>query len=165
MGGIAIDIDPMIDHLGPLMISWYSLFFALAIVAERVQSPAVRAVMGGLVGARLFHVVDRWEFYAGRPLRVLNVWEGGLAAYGGLIAGVLTGLIYALRHGLQVWRLGDAVAPGMILSQAAGRLACISNGDAYKADGLLFLTYADVYASSRILLTSFRSAQVWFWGL
>ncbi len=143
MNGIVIDIDPMIVHLGPLMISWYSLFFVLAIVAgvwlaqrearrkgldmERVQSLAVWAVIGGLVGARLFHVADRWELYADHPLRILNIWEGGL------IGGVVTGLAYALRYGLPVWRLGDAAAPGMILGQAVGRLACIPNGDAYGA--------------------------------
>ncbi len=234
MNGIVIDIDPMIVHLGPLIISWYSLFFVLAIVAgvwlaqrearrkgldmERVQSLAVWAVIGGLVGARLFHVADRWELYADHPLRILNIWEGGLAVYGGLIGGVVTGLAYALRYGLPVWRLGDATAPGMILGQAVGRLACIPNGDAYgaptslpwafiytnpmsmvprdllgvplhpyavyellfdlavlallwrlrgayKTDGLLFLTYAGVYAVGRFVLTYFRVEQEWFWGL
>jgi len=149
LNGIVIDIDPMIAHLGPLKISWYSLFFVLATVAgvwlavrearrkgldaDRVQSLAVWAVIGGLVGARLFHVADRWELYADHPLRILNIWEGGLAVYGCLIGGVLTGLAYAVRHGLPVWRLGDAAAPGMILGQAVGRLACIPNGDAYGA--------------------------------
>ncbi len=234
MNGIVIDIDPMIVHLGPLMISWYSLFFVLAIVAgvwlaqrearrkgldmERVQSLAVWAVIGGLVGARLFHVADRWELYAYHPLRILNIWEGGLAVYGGLIGGVVTGLAYALRHGPSVWRLADAAAPGMILGQAIGRLACIPNGDALgaptsvpwafvytnpmsmaprellgvplhpypvyellfnlavlallwrlrsvlKTDGLLFLTYAGVYAAGRFGLTYFRVEKEWFWGL
>lgn len=80
---------------------WYGLFFALAIWAgiwlglrearrksldvERMQSLALWAVAAGLVGARLFHVVDRWDLYAAAPLRVLNVWEGGLP---GLPAGL-----------------------------------------------------------------------------
>ena len=131
------------------MVRWYSLFFALAVVAgvwlglreaqrkgfdgERVQSLAMWAIVGGLVGARLFHVIDSWEVYAANPQRILNVWEGGLAVYGGLIGGVLTGLVYALRHKLAAWRLADAAAPGMILGQAVGRLACIPNGDAYGA--------------------------------
>jgi phosphatidylglycerol:prolipoprotein diacylglycerol transferase len=90
-------------------------------------------VVGGLVGARLFHVVDRWDLYAADPLSALSVWQGGLAVYGGLIGGVLAGLAYAVRHGLPAWRLADAAAPGMILGQALGRLACIPNGDAYGA--------------------------------
>ncbi len=149
MNGIVIDVNPMIAHAGPFMLSWFNLFFALAIFAgawlglrearrrgldvEKVQSLILWAVLGGLVGARLFHVVDRWGLYADDPLRALYVWEGGLAVYGGLIGGVLTGFVYAWRSGLPAWRVADAAAPGLILGQALGRLACIPNGDAYGA--------------------------------
>lgn len=234
MNGIIISIDPIIVHLGHVAIRWYSLFFALAIAAgvwlglreaarkgldsEQVQALAMWSIAGGLLGARLFHVMDRWEVYAADPLRMLSIWEGGLAVYGGLIGGVLAGLVYAVRHGLPGWRVADAAAPGMILGQAVGRLACIPNGDAYGApadlpwafiythpgtmvprdllgvpthpyavyellfdlallallwrlrgvfrtDGLLFLTYAGIYAIGRFLLTFYRIEQVWFWGL
>ena len=56
-----------------------------------------------------------------------------MAVYGGMVGGVLAGVVYALRHKLAVWKLADAAAPGMILGQAVGRLACIPNGDAYGA--------------------------------
>lgn len=153
MNGIVIDIDPTIVHLGPIMLRWYGLFFGLAIFAgvwlglreatrkgldgERVQSLALWSVVGGMVGARLFHVADRWDVYAADPLRAFALWEGGLAVYGGLIGGVFAGLMYALRSGLPVWKMGDAAAPGMILGQAVGRLACIPNGDAYGAPASL----------------------------
>lgn len=149
MNGIVIDIDPVIAHIGPLTLRWYGLFFALAVVAgiwlalrearrkgldvDRIQSLATWAIIGGLVGARLFHVIDSWEVYAANPQRLLNVWEGGLAVYGGLIGGVVTGLVYARRHKLPPWKVADAAAPGMILGQAVGRLACIPNGDAFGA--------------------------------
>jgi len=149
MNGIEIGIDPTIVHLGGFALRWYSLFFMLAIVAgvwlglrearrkglvgEQIQALAVWSVVGGMVGARLFHVVDRWDLYADDPVRILRVTEGGLAVYGGLIGGVLSGLVYATWHGLPVWKLADAAAPGMLLSQAVGRLACIPNGDAIGA--------------------------------
>jgi phosphatidylglycerol---prolipoprotein diacylglyceryl transferase len=234
LNGIVIDVDPAIFRLGHFALRWYGLFFVLAIAAgtwlalrearrrgldtEAVQNLAMWGVLGGIAGARLFHVVDRWELYADAPLRALHVWEGGLAVYGGLLGGVAAGLAYALRSGLPVWRTADAAAPGMILGQAVGRLACIPNGDALgapadvpwafvytnpasmvppallgvpthpyaayellfdlavlallwrlrtrlKADGLLFLSYASVYAAGRFVLTFFRTEQVWFWGL
>lgn len=234
MNGITINVDPMIGHFGPFMLTWFGLFVALAVSAgwwlgvrearrkgldvEKVQSLIFWSLLGGLAGARLFHVVDRWDLYAGDPLRILYIWEGGLAIYGGLIGGVLTGLLYAWWVGLPAWRMADAAAPGLILGQALGRFACIPNGDAYgaptdvpwafvytnpatmvpddllgmplhpypvyemifdlallgllwrlrsvyKMDGLLFLTYAGLYAAGRFLLTFFRMEQVWFLGL
>ncbi|MBA2712947.1 MAG: prolipoprotein diacylglyceryl transferase [Rubrobacteraceae bacterium] len=234
MNGIKINIDPMIGHVGPIMPTWYGLFVALAVAigwwlglrearrrgldVEKVHSLILWSVLGGLVGARLFHVVDRPNLYAADPLRALYVWEGGLAIYGGLVGGVLTGLLCARWRGIPAWRMADAAAPGLILGQALGRLACIPNGDAYgaptdvpwafiytnpkamlppdllgvplhpypvyellfdlallgllwklrdiyKTDGLLFLTYAGVYAAGRFFLTFFRMEQVWFFGL
>lgn len=149
MNGITIDINPTIVHLGPFMPRWYGFLVALAIAAgwwlglrearrrgldvEKVNSLILWSVLGGLVGARLFHVVDRWDLYASHPIHALYIWEGGLAIYGGVIGGVLTGLLYAWRVGLPAWRMADAAAPGLILGQALGRLACIPNGDALGA--------------------------------
>lgn len=153
MHGIVIGMDPVIAHLGAFTLRWYSLFFTLAIAAgvwlglrearrkglstERVQSLAVWAVLGGLAGARLFHVIDRWDLYADAPLRIFNIWEGGLAVYGGLIGGFLAGAVYAVWQRLPVWKLADAAAPAMILGQGLGRLACIPNGDALGAPARL----------------------------
>lgn len=166
MSGIAISIDPAIVHIGTFALRWYGLFFALAIAtglwlglreAQRkgletseVQSLAIWAVIGGLIGARLFHVVDRWDVYAANPVQAFSIWEGGLAVYGGLAGGVLTGLVYALWHGLPGWRLADAAAPGMILGQAVGRLACIPNGDAYGAPASV--PWAFIYTNPQSLV-------------
>ncbi|MDQ3637865.1 MAG: prolipoprotein diacylglyceryl transferase, partial [Actinomycetota bacterium] len=149
MNGITISTDPMIAQAGPFMLSWYNLFFMLAVFAggwlglrearrkgidtEKMQSLILWGLLGGIVGARLFHVVDRWDLYADDPVRVLYVWEGGLAVYGGLVGGVLAGLLYTWRNGLPFWRAADAAAPGLILGQGLGRLACIPNGDALGA--------------------------------
>lgn len=149
MNGITISTDPMIAQAGPFMLSWYNLFFMLAVFAggwlglrearrkgidtEKMQSLILWGLLGGLVGARLFHVVDRWDLYADDPTRVLYVWEGGLAVYGGLVGGTLAGLLYTRLNGLPFWRAADAAAPGLILGQGLGRLACIPNGDALGA--------------------------------
>ena len=144
---ITVNVDPVIFQAGHLMLRWYGLFLALAVIAgvwlgargarrvglspQQVERLAIWSLVGGLVGARLFHVIDRWDLYASDPLRAVAVWEGGLAIYGGLLGGVAAGALYAFRQRLPVRRLADGVAPGMILGQALGRLACIPNGDAY----------------------------------
>jgi len=159
--GIVIAVDPTIAQLGPFTLRWYSLFFTIAIIGgvwlglreagrkgippEQAQMLALWAVIGGLIGARLFHVVDRWDLYAADPLSALNVMNGGLAVEGGLATGLLTGLIYAVKARLPIGRLADSAALGMILGQALGRFACIPNGDAYGAPANL--PWAFVYTN------------------
>jgi phosphatidylglycerol---prolipoprotein diacylglyceryl transferase len=143
---MTIDIDPVLVHLGPLALSWYGLFVAVAIVtgvwialreARRkglpvveIESLALWVLGGGIVGARALHVIDRWELYAAQPHTILAIWNGGLAIMGAVLGGTLAGAFVAWRRGLPVLRISDAAAPGVILGQAIGRFACLFTGDA-----------------------------------
>lgn len=149
VGPIVIDIDPIILRLGHFSLRWYGLFIGLAIAAafyvalrearrkgvaeDDVFSLGSWGVLGGFVGARLFHVLDRWPDYADRPAAIFAVQDGGLAIYGAIIGGVAAGALYARRRGLSVGRMADVAAPGLILAQAIGRIGCIINGDALGA--------------------------------
>jgi phosphatidylglycerol:prolipoprotein diacylglycerol transferase len=144
---ITISIDPIIFSIGHFMVRWYSLIVLTAIVtgvwftareAERkgfnkndIYDGALWVVVGGLIGARLFHVLDHWPHeYALNLVRALYIWEGGLAIWGGVVGGLIAATILAWRRGWQLPRLLDAVAPGLVLAQAIGRVACIITGDA-----------------------------------
>ena len=144
---ITISIDPIIFSIGHFMVRWYSLIVLTAIVtgvwltareAERkgfkkdyVYDGALWVVVGGLIGARLFHVLDHWPHeYATNPIRALYIWEGGLAIWGGVVGGLIALAFLARRRGWPLPRLLDAVAPGLVLAQAIGRIACIITGDA-----------------------------------
>lgn len=146
---MTIDVDPVIVHLGPLTLGWYGLFVVLALVvgvwlalrearrkglpADQIESLAFWAIAGGIVGARLLHVIDRWDLYAADPMAVLAIWNGGLAILGGVLGGTLTGLVVAWHRGLPIRAIADAVAPAAILGQAIGRFACLFTGDAVGA--------------------------------
>ncbi len=143
---MTIDIDPVILHLGPLALSWYGLFVAIAIAVglwlarrearrkglpiEEVESLAFWVFVGGIVGARALHVIDRWDLYALYPLGVFAIWNGGLAIMGAVLGGTLAGMFVGWRRGLPVRALSDAAAPAVILGQAIGRIACLFTGDA-----------------------------------
>lgn len=149
MGPIFIDLDPTIVRLGHFSLRWYGLFIGLAIAAaffvalrearrkgvaeDDVIGLGMWAVLGGFVGARLLHVIDRWPEYAAQPETILAIQNGGLAIYGGILGGVSTGALYARRRGLPIARMADLAAPGLILAQAIGRIGCIINGDAVGA--------------------------------
>jgi len=82
------------------------------------------AVPLGIVGARVFHVLTHPDdyFYAGADLlKVLYVWEGGIAIFGSLIGGAIGAWIGCKLSGIRFWTFADAVAPGLLLAQAFGR--------------------------------------------
>ncbi len=143
---ITIDIDPDIGTIFGLTISWHGLFTAIGIICgvslsvylARVdgipsdvgQELALVSVISALIGARLFFVFEHWDrFDDDLAGIVLDITEGGITLYGGLIGGVLGGVIYALIHR---WPIGiglDAAAPGMILGQGLGRIGDLINGE------------------------------------
>ncbi len=124
--------------IGPLQLRVYGLAIAVGVVtavtiaqrrwARRGGDPAdisglaTGAVLAGLAGARLYHVLTDLDAYRGRWLLVFAVWEGGLGIPGGLLAGVLGGVWLARRRGLPAARLLDVVAPAIPVAQATGRL-------------------------------------------
>ena len=125
-------------NLGPLELRAYGLAIAVGVivavtVAQRrwaarggdptdVSRLATWSVVGGLVGARAYHVITDYHRFQGRWLDVFKVWEGGLGIPGGLLVGVVTGVVLARRRGLPAAQLLDVVAPAIPVAQAIGRL-------------------------------------------
>lgn len=103
-----------------------------------VYDIALAAIIGGIIGARLFYVVGNWGEYASNPLQLLRFWDlQGLVFYGGLAGGAIAvGLVIKGKH-LPFWTIADAVALALPLGQAIGRVGCFLNGDSFgKASGL-----------------------------
>lgn len=136
--------------IGPLTIHWYAIIIVIGIVVatlvtnhrltkrggERwiVIDIAMWAVVLGLVGARLYHVVTHPAdyFYEGANLwRVFFIWEGGNAIIGALLGGALGIWIACRNAGLRFWSFADALAPGLLLAQAIGRLGNYVNNELF----------------------------------
>ena len=147
---IDINIDPVLLRLGPLVITWHGFFTSAGVLAgiwlatrlgvergfseDDIMSVALWGVVGGIVGARLMHVVDQWDYYIQDPLAILRVNEGGLAIWGSVIGGPLGGAIYARIRGFPITRLLDIGGLGLILGMAIGRLGDVINGEHHGAD-------------------------------
>lgn len=129
------------------MVRWYSLILMIAMAVgvwltareaerkgfkkEQIYDIAVWIIFAGILGARLFHVLDHWsDEFAANPIRALYIWEGGLAIWGGVAGGILAAAILAWKNGWKFPKLLDAGAPGLVLAQAIGRIACVITGDA-----------------------------------
>ncbi|WEO75665.1 prolipoprotein diacylglyceryl transferase [Cryobacterium sp. SO2] len=92
------------------------------------------AVPLGIVGARIFHVLTHPNdyFYDGANLwDVFAVWKGGIAIFGALLGGAVGAYIGCRRSGIRFWSFADALAPGMLLAQAFGRLGNWFNSELF----------------------------------
>src|SRR5262249_2503420 len=130
---ITLNIDPtLFQWTGvPFQATWHGFFTAVvtlvgiwfavrwAVCAGYTEddafSVAMWGVIGAIIGARLFHVIDQWDFYAKDPIQILKINEGGLAIYGTIVGGPLAGALYAWHKKLNVARLADVAAPPLIL--------------------------------------------------
>lgn len=116
------------------------------------------------MGARLFHVMDHWsDKFAANPISALYIWEGGLAIWGGIIGGLIAGIIFARMRGMKIPLLLDTVAPGLVLGQAIGRVACIITGDAAgkPTTGPFGLAYTSPHAAVPDLGVFYTPSQVY----
>lgn len=146
---------PTSFHIGPLVFHIYG--FGLAIAAyvcflysrrrlsragfdvERFGPFAVALIVSGLVGARLAHIATNWSYYSGHPVRWIELWQGGLASFGGLALAVPVGLYLQRRWwpGSSLARFSDAMVPALIAGWALGRVL----GPQFMVDGGGHLTH------------------------
>jgi len=92
---------------------------------------ALFGVIFSVIGARLYYVLFSWELYIDEPLKIFALREGGLAIYGGIIAGVITVIVYTKIKKLNFWLVADTTAPSLILGQIIGRWGNFFNREAF----------------------------------
>lgn len=97
---------------------------------DRIFNLAVYLALGAIVGAKLFLVMQDWRFYVHAPgeLFTMEFLQSAGIFYGGLIVALLVLTLYVYRHKLRWLAVGDAVAPGVAIGHAIGRLGCFSAG-------------------------------------
>lgn len=144
---MTIGIDPIIFELGPFEIRWYGIFITLAIVVgfailardagrkgfnkTDIWMSMIWTVIGGIIGARIVHVLDNLDYYIANPGQLFGVQIIGLAIYGGLAGGVLAFTIYFRIKHLPALRLLDCGAVAMPVAQVIGKFANLINGDTW----------------------------------
>ena len=122
----------------------YGLFFATAVLvswgwfARRARALGVAdehtfnlcfyALIAGILGAKLTLVLVDLDLYVEDPWRLVGTLRSAGVVIGGLLAGSLAFIYYARRHGLPLFKLGDAVAAPLALGEAIGRLGCLAAG-------------------------------------
>ena len=104
---------------------------------EIIYALAFAMFICGIIGARLFFVIEYWETrfqfgdWRSTLLEVVKFTEGGLVVYGALIGATLAFLVFAVRHHLPPLALADLIAPSLLAGLAFGRIGCLLNGCCY----------------------------------
>ena len=166
---------PMINRFILNGISWYAVIIVAAILIGYVLANKesrrqglpndliidflLLAIPLGIIGARLYFVVFRWNDYSDDLLSVLKIHEGGLAIYGGILGGLLAARIASKKHGIPLLKLLDTVAPSLVLGQAIGRWGNYINMEAYG------LRVSEEALQFFPLAVEIPVGEIWYWHL
>ncbi|MFM7737302.1 MAG: prolipoprotein diacylglyceryl transferase [Alphaproteobacteria bacterium] len=135
---------PVLVELGPVKLYTFGAMLALAFLAagavmeqgldrrgldrSHVTSIVTWAAIGGILGSRVLALLNDWQGFLSAPIERL-VTGAGFVWYGGLVGGFLAVTAYVIRRGLPWPLVVDAIAPGLALGQAIGRVGCQLSGD------------------------------------
>ena len=140
-------MEPVIFSIGNFEIRWYSVILLCAFLvavffinkeSKRFEIPKdftfnliFWTLIFGVLGARIYYVIFNWGYYSCHMNEIWKIWNGGLAIHGGIIAGLLTIIVYTKKYKLRVLRYLDFIVPGLIIGQAIGRWGNFFNQEAH----------------------------------
>ena len=142
-------MDRVAFDLGFIQIYWYSIFIFLGLLVactviyreskkrgieeDTLINMTFSTVIAGIIGARLYYVLFNLSYYLQHPIEIFEIWNGGLAIHGAIIAGLITIFIFCKSMRLSFMRMLDIVVVGLIIGQAIGRWGNFFNSEAYGA--------------------------------
>ena len=148
-------VDSVALSIGSIHIAWYALIITTGIIScffyiawrgkeiklstDDLIDIGLPTVFFGIIGARLYYVLTTIrEGYYSSFLDVIAIWNGGLAIYGGLIAGAITVLVMTRVKKVKFMPFADCVCPSLLLAQAIGRWGNFMNGEAFGSETEIF---------------------------
>lgn len=167
--GITIDSLGKSISVGGFSIAYYGIIIAVGMIAgfymaswqakrlgqnsEVILDLALWDIFFAIIGARLYYVIFSWDYYCEHPTEIFNIRGGGMAIYGGVIAGVLTTLVFAKVKKLSFGELTDAASSGLLVGQIFGRWGNFFNRE-------VFGSYTDNLFAMQLKQSQVRSSDV-----
>ena len=140
-------MNPVALKLGNLTVTWYAIFILSGIIVAyilinkeskkyNISSSFVSnlifwCVIFGIIGARIYYVLFNLDYYMQDPIEIIKIWNGGLAIHGGIIAGIITLVVYCKKYKINILKMTDIACVGVIIAQAIGRWGNFFNGEAH----------------------------------
>lgn len=134
--------------IGPITIYWYSLCILFGFVFgfllakreikkhdeftnELLYDYFFFLIPIVILGARIYYCFFEWGYYSENLIEIIEVWNGGLAIHGGIIAGIIYTIIFTKKHHINTFRFFDLAVPSLVIGQAIGRWGNFFNQEAF----------------------------------
>lgn len=140
-------MHPLLIQLGPVPIHTYGFLIAMGFLIalsvikrlaiksqlnpEKILDLCFWSLMLGFVGSRVLFIITRWQDFSHDLTGVFRVWEGGLVFLGGPIVVIPFLVWYLKKHKMPMWKVMDAMIPGLVIAHMFGRFGCLSAGCCY----------------------------------
>ena len=137
-------VDPIAFELLGFEIRWYSIFILTAVFVayflimnesrrQKVKTDFVFnlifwTIIFGIIGARLYYVAFSFADYKDNLIEIVKVWNGGLAIHGGIIAGLITIILYCKKYKVNFLGIADIYAPLIAFVHGFGSVGCFLAG-------------------------------------
>ncbi len=128
-------------------IKWYGVIIAFGFVLaallggrvaytwrmslDKMVDVLIYGTLAGIVGARLYYVIFKWDYFSQHPLEIPMIWHGGLAIYGGLIGGLIAAFVVCRVKKLNIPNLLDLCGMSFLVGQGIGRWGNFANQEAF----------------------------------
>lgn len=140
-------MNPILIEIGPISIYWYSITMLLAILIgsflfikeaknkgydeKFISNLIFYGIIFGIIGARIYYVIFNLDYYLQDPIQIIEIWNGGLAIHGAIIAGAIWFIYYSKKNKKSFLKIFDLAVPSLILAQAIGRWGNFFNSEAH----------------------------------
>ena len=144
---LTFNISPLAFNLWNINIYWYAICIVLGIVIsllliskakenydikfEDFLEILILSLVFGIIGARLYYVIFKFDYYKNNLTQIFNIRDGGLAIYGGIIFGAISAYCICKKKNVKVLDFFDYISPYLAFSQAFGRMGNFFNIEAY----------------------------------
>jgi len=139
--------DPVFFRIGSITVYWYGVlivsgamlaaYIVSKLSARNGHDPEIAwnmlivALFSGIIGARIYHIISSWDYYAAHPGEMFGLQMSGFGIFGAVAGGALGIYIYTRIKGLRYLEWLDYVAPGLLIAQAIGRWGNFFNQELY----------------------------------
>lgn len=145
--GIELSLDPNAFSVFGRDVKWYALIILMGIVlavlfgiwegkrvgvsVDTILDIILICVPTAIICARAYYVICEWGYYSRHPQEIIQIWNGGLAIYGGIIGGCIAAYIYSSIKKIPMGELFDIGGFGFLIGQSLGRWGNFMNVEAY----------------------------------